>query len=172
MNARAWSDGGGNTGYPCACAAVVDIDTPALDHGSAVTTWHVAERLPRCSTNNEAEYEGVLLAMDFALENSVKNLMLYTDSRLVRNHILGRQPAKDQRMKNYLEIALSTIKRFDHFVIEWVPRTANKEADRLCREVLKGDSDAFRRIFTPPPKPRPRPPVILPLAPKKNPFAP
>jgi ribonuclease HI len=143
----------------------MDIETPDLEKGigihSAVQTWEVAKRLPNCTTNNEAEYEGVLLALLFAIEKSVGNLFLYTDSRLIRNQILGRQPAKDQRMKSYLAQVQSLLQDFDLVRFEWTPRTANRHADRLCREVLRGDS---ARIFKAPLRPRERPSLLPPAA--------
>lgn len=129
MKAKAWCDGGGNVGVPCSCACVIKID-----NGNKVER---AIALPHCNTNNESEYEGVLLAIKTALEFEITDLLLYSDSQLVVNQIHGFYKARQPVLQSYLVRVNRLSLSFSSFTIEWVKRTQNQRADELARKVLK-----------------------------------
>ncbi|KAK3001122.1 hypothetical protein RJ639_022192 [Escallonia herrerae] len=57
------------------------------------------------ASNNEAEYEALLVGIRLAHALRVDSLSVHSDSQLVVNHVLGDYEARDERMAQYLEPA-------------------------------------------------------------------
>ena len=55
-------------------------------------------RLRFLATNNEAEYESILIGLRLGKELGVKNLLIQSDSKLVVEQIKGEYEAKEERM--------------------------------------------------------------------------
>ena len=125
------SDGGsrGNPGE-AACAAVV-YDAKG---GELLTR---AKRLGK-ATNNEAEYQGVLLALELCRELGAQSVKLRTDSQLVERQIKGIYKVKKKELNPYHATALLLSRRFDAFAVEHIPREKNARADALVNAALDG----------------------------------
>jgi len=123
------SDGGsrGNPGE-AACAAVV------YDAGGDELVVR-AKRLGK-ATNNEAEYEGVLLALELCRELGASSVKLRIDSELVERQIKGIYKVKKNELKPLHGRALLLSRQFDAFVVEHVRREENARADGLVNAVL------------------------------------
>ena len=59
-------------------------------------------RLDFSATNNEAEYEALLIGMAMVQRMGEKSIKLFSDSRLVVGQVKGEFEAKDERMQWYL----------------------------------------------------------------------
>jgi ribonuclease H / adenosylcobalamin/alpha-ribazole phosphatase len=125
------ADGGsrGNPG-PAAYGAVLrDADTGAViaEDGTAIGV----------ATNNVAEYSGLIaglrLAEEFAPEADIEVRM---DSKLVVEQMSGRWKVKHPDMRP-LAAEANRLAPFGT-TYTWVPREANKHADRLVNEALDG----------------------------------
>ncbi|XP_074265772.1 uncharacterized protein LOC141588217 [Silene latifolia] len=92
------------------------------------------------ATNNEAEYEALILGMQIAQGLKVRNLRVYSDSLLVVNHVNNEYVARDSKMIAYLKVAMKQKLTFRSFKITEVPREQNVEADALA---------TLRAIFQP-----------------------
>ena len=57
------------------------------------------------ATNNEAEYEAVLMGLRIAKALGVRNLKLNSDSKFVVGQMTNEYEAKEDRMKMYLTLA-------------------------------------------------------------------
>ncbi|XP_074318512.1 uncharacterized protein LOC141655325 [Silene latifolia] len=84
------------------------------------------------ATNNEAEYEALILGMQMASGLKVRNLRVYSGSLLVVNHVNSEYVARDPKMIAYLKIATEQKSKFRTFKITQVPREQNVEADALA----------------------------------------
>ncbi|XP_074271077.1 uncharacterized protein LOC141594999 [Silene latifolia] len=84
------------------------------------------------ATNNEAEYEALILGMQMASWLKVRNLRVYSDSLLVVNHVNNEYVARDSKMIAYLKIATEQKSKFRTFKITQVPRDQNVEANALA----------------------------------------
>ena len=54
-------------------------------------------------TNNEAEYEALVVGLDLAKAARAKNMVVYCNSQVVTSQIIGNYEFKNERMKKYLE---------------------------------------------------------------------
>jgi len=88
------------------------------------------------TTNNVAEYQGLLAALDHALSNRYLRVHVQTDSELMALQIKGVYKVKNPGLKPLWEAAVRLIGRFEAFSIEHVRRERNREADRLANLAL------------------------------------
>lgn len=88
------------------------------------------------ATNNVAEYNGLLAALDYALERNYRRLKIITDSELMARQINGQYKVKNPNLKVLYDRAQTLIAQFAAFRIEHVRREHNREADRLANEAM------------------------------------
>jgi len=88
------------------------------------------------TTNNVAEYQGLLAALDHALSKHYLRVKVQTDSELLARQIEGVYKVKNPGLRPLHAAAGQLIRRFDSFSIEHVPRELNREADRLANQAL------------------------------------
>ena len=83
-------------------------------------------------TNNEAEYNGLLAALEWAHQEDVQELHVKSDSQLMVRQMNGQYRVKSANLKPLFEEAKRRTRQFPRFVIEHVRRESNVEADRLA----------------------------------------
>lgn len=129
--AVAYCDGGsrGNPG-DAACAVVV------FD-GGGDELIRQAKRLGE-ATNNQAEYEGVILALELAGQLGAKKLEIRMDSELVVRQLEGTYKVKNEGLKPLYARACALLDGFKSVAVSHVPRSDNRLADSLVNAVLDG----------------------------------
>ena len=65
------------------------------------------------TTNNEAEYEGILTGLRLGKALRAKNLLIQNDSKLVIGQIRREYEAKEERMQKYLRLTKHLTQEFD-----------------------------------------------------------
>ena len=122
MKATVWFDGAclGNPG-PMGAGAVVEAGGARKE---------LALPLGR-GTNNEAEYHGLILGLRHALAAGADEVVVHGDSQLVLRQLEGRYKVKADNLKPLHEEAKGLLARFRTTKLQWVPREANADADRL-----------------------------------------
>ena len=88
------------------------------------------------ATNNVAEYEALLHALRYALDQGARRVRIFSDSELVVRQMEGRYRVKHPDMIPLHSEARSLLARFDEVRITHVPREQNREADRLANRAL------------------------------------
>jgi ribonuclease HI len=83
-------------------------------------------------TNNEAEYNGLLAALEWAHQEDVQELHVKSDSQLMVRQMNGQYRVKSANLKPLFEEAKRRTRQFPRFVIEHVRRESNVDADRLA----------------------------------------
>ncbi|GFZ09156.1 hypothetical protein Acr_20g0009640 [Actinidia rufa] len=93
------------------------------------------------ATNNEAEYEALIVGLRFANKLGVPELHIYSDSKLVVNQVMGKFEARGIKMAKYLNMAKSLISEFRVVKIEQVRRELNAHVDALVAlaSIFEGD---------------------------------
>ena len=102
-------------------------------------------------TNNFAEYQGLIAALEYAIDHGHKALKVVSDSELLVRQIKGIYKVKNQALKDLHARAKDVIAKLDWFQIEHALREHNHEADRLANEAM--DQGMGRRT-SPQPSPR------------------
>jgi ribonuclease HI len=88
------------------------------------------------TTNNEAEYAGLLAALEYAVQNGASNLKVISDSELLVRQIRGEYKVKSAGLKPMYQQAKVLIAHLESFSIAHVRREQNREADRLVNQTL------------------------------------
>ncbi|KAL2241737.1 UNVERIFIED_CONTAM: Retrovirus-related Pol polyprotein from transposon opus [Sesamum indicum] len=104
-----------------------------LIEGTGGMEIEVAVRLSFPITNNEAEYEALLLSLELALEAGAQILEVYTDSQLVAMQIEGIYETKEKSMTEYLKRAKEWMQKFSKCTVQQIPRSENERADALSK---------------------------------------
>lgn len=128
---------GGARGNPGPAGAGVVI---ANDAGRSL---HEAGYFLGRQTNNAAEYQALILALERAARLADPHLTIYSDSELLVHQITGQYRVKSRNLIGYVEQAQSLLLRFDSWTIRHVRREGNQRADQLANIAMDGERDAF-----------------------------
>jgi ribonuclease HI len=103
-------------------------------------------------TNNFAEYQGLIAALEYARGHKTKALQVISDSELMVRQIEGTYRVKEPTLKDLHRRAMNLIAQLDWFEITHVLRRDNREADELANAAM--DKGSGRAPFR---APRPSP---------------
>jgi ribonuclease HI len=98
-------------------------------------------------TNNFAEYQGLIAALEYALEHGPKALKITSDSELLVRQIKGIYKVKNPTLRDLHARAKELIAQLDWFSIGHALREHNQEADRLANAAM--DKGMGRMVRTP-----------------------
>jgi len=87
-------------------------------------------------TNNFAEYQGLIAALEYALAHGHKALKLISDSELLVRQIKGVYKVKNATLKELHGRAKELIAQLDWFSIAHALREHNQEADSLANAAM------------------------------------
>jgi len=87
-------------------------------------------------TNNFAEYQGLIAALEYALQHGPKALKLISDSELLVRQIKGIYKVKNATLKDLHGRAKELISQLEWFSIGHALREHNQEADQLANEAM------------------------------------
>jgi ribonuclease HI len=125
----AYTDGGarGNPG-PAGFGVVIQDELGRKVAGLSQYLGH--------QTNNVAEYQGLIGALEYAVEHGPKALKVISDSELLVKQIRGDYKVKNPTLQDLHGRARQLIRQLDWFSIQHVLRGKNAEADRLANEAM------------------------------------
>src|SRR5262245_39367884 len=121
---------GGSRGNPGPAAYGVVIRNP---RGEIVT--RLKKYIGR-TTNNVAEYYGLIAALDYAQSNNVRALHIESDSELLVKQMRGQYKVKSADLKPLFERAKKMSQSFPSFRINHIYREQNREADALANQAM------------------------------------
>ncbi len=131
MRLTAYSDGGsrGNPGAAAYGFLLCDQEGKVIKKG--------ARYLGRM-TNNEAEYLGLLAAIEAARQHGADELDIFMDSELVVNHVLGKYVVKAANLRPHYEKVMEALAALRQYRIKHVPRENPmiRQADTLVNQEL------------------------------------
>jgi len=96
---------------------------------------HLSEYLGH-QTNNFAEYQGLIAALEYALQHGPKALKLISDSELLVRQIKGIYKVKNPTLQDLHGRAKELIAQLEWFSIGHALREHNRDADRLANEAM------------------------------------
>lgn len=126
---KVFADGGsrGNPGPSASGFVVLDMeDTVLVDKGVYLGV----------TTNNQAEYTALKLALEECQKMGVKEVEVYMDSLLVVNQTKGIFKVKNRDLWPIHEAIKKIAKTFRHISFSHVPREFNKLADAAVNRAL------------------------------------
>src|SRR5881392_1012281 len=105
-------------------------------------------------TNNFAEYQALIAALEYAVKHGYKALKVISDSELLVRQIKGIYKVKNSVLQDLHARAKELIRQLNWFSIGHALREHNKEADRLANAAM---DKGMGKSFVAPPVSRPAP---------------
>ena len=96
----------------------------------------VSSYLGKGITNNEAEYQALILGLEEAMELGIEHIKAHVDSKLVCEQVLGNWKVNKSELAVLCDKVCKLVKRFDSFEIVHILRHKNTVADGLANEAL------------------------------------
>jgi ribonuclease HI len=125
-----------NPGPSCGAAALL-----RTENGATWKPFWEGGVYNRHWTNNQAEYEGMLLGLRIAKEKGIQEVLLEGDSALVISQTTKEWQCKDEKMKVKQAEVQDLLKSFKFVGIRHMLRHFNQYADSLSKEgVVKGEN--------------------------------
>ena len=132
-----FADGGARRNPGPATGAAVLLD----DRGTVIEE---AFRFLGETTNNVAEWNGLLAGLEAAVRLGVENITIRMDSELVVKQLLGEYRVKHPGLQPLHRRAVALLSEFEEVDIGHVPRKQNKLADALVNRVLDAEENGAR----------------------------
>ena len=130
MHVSMYCDGGsrGNPGVAGSGSVVYDADGETLGE--------IAYVVGKKSTNNVAEYYGLVRGLEACREVGATVVDVFMDSKLVVEQMNGRWKIKHPDMQKLARQARDLASTFEAVTYTWVPRAKNKKADELSNVAM------------------------------------
>jgi len=87
-------------------------------------------------TNNFAEYQGLIAALEYALEHGHRALKVVSDSELLMRQLNGIYKVKNSTLQELHGRAKQFIAQLDWFSIDHALREHNRDADQLANQAM------------------------------------
>ena len=134
MSTRIFFDGGKRPGGGITFGFVVKNDKDEIVH-----SWGGSKKNSKLTTN-DAEYHGLLAALDYAVREKIRTRSILGDSLLVISQMNGKYKVKAKNLKEHHTVANMYVAQFDSITFTWTRRENNSHADAVCRD-QRSDKD-------------------------------
>ena len=126
--AHAYFDGAcrGNPGPAATGWVIVSGDGIVAEGGERIGT----------ATNNQAEYEALIAALEAANDYGFDELHVRGDSELIVKQVRGEYDTNNPELREKRVTVHELLAAFDEWTLEHVPREVNDRADDLANEAL------------------------------------
>jgi ribonuclease H / adenosylcobalamin/alpha-ribazole phosphatase len=120
-------------------------------YGAVVRDADTGELLAEASgglgntTNNVAEYSGLIAGLRAALKEGARSAEARLDSKLVVEQMSGRWQIKQPHLRPLAREAAELARQLGDVRYTWVPRARNAHADRLANEAMDAQAGLTRR---------------------------
>ena len=84
------------------------------------------------TSNNEAEYEAIIVSLELALTLATSKIETRSDSQLVVGQIQREYEVRDERMVRYLSGMESRLAKLSNWRVKRVPREENEKVNALA----------------------------------------
>lgn len=98
------------------------------------------------ATNNEAEYNALILGLEEALKLGIEHIQIEGDSNLVIQQVQHLWKVKATSLISLCAKASSLLLQFKSYTISHIPREQNQDADALSKEALESKTLCLRKL--------------------------
>lgn len=132
---------GGSRGNP-GPAGIGGVISTMDDSGQVTKKYEFGEYIGDSRTNNEAEYEALIYALNQTKrivgkkEAKQSNLQCFLDSELIVKQLNHEYRLRDERIQKYFIIIWNLMLDYNTVEFKHVRREQNKEADALVNKAL------------------------------------
>jgi ribonuclease HI len=95
----------------------------------------LAFRVEKVCSNNQVEYEALVLGLEILLQMGIRNVEIFGDSQLVINQVKGQYKCGSVLLAPYLMPAQQLLQEFQECTLHHIPREENHEANKMAQAV-------------------------------------
>ena len=93
----------------------------------------LAFKVEKVCSNNQVEYEVLVLGLEILLQMGIKNVTIFGDLQLVINQIKGQYKCVSILLAPYLVSVQQLLQEFQECALHHIPREENNEASRMAQ---------------------------------------
>ena len=108
----------------------------AVIYKNDIEIWCKSQFIGLKQTNNYAEYMGLIIGLEEAINKGIKHITVKGDSLLVIKQVKGDYKVNSPNLIELHKTATKLVKQFDKIELNHVYRIENKRADALSNEAL------------------------------------
>ena len=97
--------------------------------------------LPKSLSNNEAEYDILILGLRACISRRISRLMVKGDALLIVKQVLGIWACKNEKLKARVKEVCTLLHHFEEAQIYHIPRKQNQDADDLAQRAVGGNME-------------------------------
>ena len=87
-------------------------------------------------TNNQAEYEALILGLKHVLKLKPQHVDIFSDSELLVSQVKGEAKVRSKPLIPLYETSINLLKQLESYNIHSIPRELNTLADKLAKSVI------------------------------------
>jgi ribonuclease HI len=87
-------------------------------------------------TNNQAEYQALILGLEEASRLGARKVSIFADSQLLVRQLCGQYRVKNPQIQSLFGQVIRLLNRFESWQASHIPREQNSRADELANEAL------------------------------------
>ena len=108
--------------------------------------FRIGKYLPQ-TTNNQAEYLGLIIGLKECLNRNIKSINVYGDSKLIIEQSSGRWKVNNEILKDYNYQVKMLAKQFEYISFSHVYRQFNTVADEVTNIIHAQEKDMNLNLF-------------------------
>jgi ribonuclease HI len=101
--------------------------------------YEASTRLEFRCTNNQAEYETLLIGLELIVDMGTKSVEIFGDSQLMVQQISSESQCLDGTLNEYRERCLYILRCLESFSVGHMPQESNVKANTLAQQASKYD---------------------------------
>lgn len=102
------------------------------------------------TTNNVAEYTGLLRALEAAKKHNADSVKVFSDSELMVRQINGRYKVKSDKLRGLFAECMEILASFQSWQVVHIERAKNEQADSLANRAMDMQKDVSMKIVKKP----------------------
>ena len=106
-----------------------------------IEIWIGSKFLGYDKTNNYAEYMGLIMGLNKAIEYNITDLIVEGDSMLIIKQMNGENKVKSDNISELHKLAMDLKLKIPNIVFRHIYRIDNKRADELCNKEIQNILD-------------------------------
>jgi len=113
----------------------------AVIYHHADEIWGASQYIGDKKTNNQAEYSALIFGLQRAINDNIKELLVYGDSQLVINQMNNVYKVKHPLLLELYNLAKELTKQFNYIEFKHILRIKNQRADELANVPINEMTD-------------------------------
>ncbi len=93
------------------------------------------------TTNNVAEYTGIIKALEAAKQIGAERITVFSDSELLVRQLNGKYKVKSELIRPLFRQAVDLLGEFESWKVQHIVREKNRETDKLVNQALNLERD-------------------------------